>query len=219
MRVPGGLHCTVIAGVLPKNLVWGDCWCLLSLLLRLTKKKEAISEWHLKFQLSKIPHLEIICSDLVKNKGLMWTTRLNIKGQILHCAALVSVFCLHVWIINFFWQHRSWYATSDTGLPCCFLCHKWWQFPETVTSSSERLCNIHLIAFHVFRYNLQFENVEKWVSWHELPVFCSKGNYWEQKSFSFKIQQKQSLTVWQKQAAPNLPVIQHVFLNSNWVVD
>lgn len=43
-----------------------------------------------------------------------------------------------------------------------------------MTSSSKGLCNIHLIAFCIFRYNFQFENVEKWVSWHELPVSCSK---------------------------------------------
>lgn len=41
-------------------------------------------------------------------------------------------------------------------------------------------------------------------------------SHWEHESFPFKIQQKQSLTVWQQQAVPNLPVIQHVFLNSNW---
>lgn len=55
---------------------------------------------------------------------------------------------------------------------------------------------------------------------NECPDMSSQysvASYWERKSFSFKIQQKQSLTVWQKQAAPNLPMIQHVFLNSNWV--
>lgn len=54
---------------------------------------------------------------------------------------------------------------------------------------------------------------------NELPDMSAQypvASHWEQESFSFKIQQKQSLTVWQKQAAPNLPVIQHVFLNSNW---
>lgn len=44
------------------------------------------------------------------------------------------------------------------------------------------------------------------------------ASHWEQESFPFKIQQKQSVTVWQKQDAPNLPMIQRVFLNSYWDV-
>lgn len=59
-------------------------------------------------------------------------------------------------------SHAGSYVTNDDN------CQKRW------LAAARDSAIFTLIAFCIFRYNLQFENVEKWVSWHELSVSCCK---------------------------------------------